>query len=240
VAQHHRPTIKRLTTTHPTRQPGPRQERLGRPAVHSHPPPARIKIKNSTHQHRVYRWNQAKPSDPMYRKTCLGIRPPWGGACTVGSVSQSKRLVTKPQSSIECLSALQPASAGVRLRVVGRSRSAARSVAKPTRLVLHPVFAWSRRHGCFDCSAWKCGVGVRTSVLLPCLAATVSQVTASTGGPYPPQLAIGPFRADLCARYCTHLVRFHVCAGQMVPPAGFEHAGSRLAGWSGRISPRGY
>jgi hypothetical protein len=58
VAQHHRPTIQRLTTTHPTRQPGPRQERLGRPAVHLHPPPARIKIKNSTHQHRVYRWNQ--------------------------------------------------------------------------------------------------------------------------------------------------------------------------------------
>jgi hypothetical protein len=60
VAQHHRPTIQRLTTTHPTRRPGPQQEKLDRPAALPRPPRANIKINSSTANRRVYRWNQAK------------------------------------------------------------------------------------------------------------------------------------------------------------------------------------
>jgi hypothetical protein len=58
VAQHHRPTIQRLTTaTQPDDQD--RQEKLGRPAAKPRPPANTIKIKYSTHHHGVDRWNQA-------------------------------------------------------------------------------------------------------------------------------------------------------------------------------------
>jgi hypothetical protein len=50
VAQHHRPTIQRLTTaTQPDDQD--RQEKLGRPAAKPRPPANTIKIKHSTHHH---------------------------------------------------------------------------------------------------------------------------------------------------------------------------------------------
>jgi hypothetical protein len=59
VAQHHRPTIQRLTTAaQPDDQD--RQEKLGRPAAKPRRPANTIKIKHSTHHHGVDRWNQAK------------------------------------------------------------------------------------------------------------------------------------------------------------------------------------
>lgn len=63
MAQHHRPTIHRLTTaTQPDDQD--RQEKLGRPAAKPRPPANRIKIKHSTHHHGVNRWNQVNATTP--------------------------------------------------------------------------------------------------------------------------------------------------------------------------------
>lgn len=60
VAQHHQPPIQPLNHTPPTQQPGPPQEKLDKPAAPPCPPPAQTKINNSTADHTVYRWNQAK------------------------------------------------------------------------------------------------------------------------------------------------------------------------------------
>ena len=72
VAQHHRPTIQRLTTTHPTRQPGPRQEKLGRPAALT--PATRIKINHDrTGLTSVHPWIQAKEQTVELAVRVVGV-----------------------------------------------------------------------------------------------------------------------------------------------------------------------